>query len=238
MPVNTTNSPASLLEATVGHGWWWRQWASPRVAAGITDRTIDIAQMLDVFHRPVMTVGAEQVHGSSIAIIDRHQPIAQPVPGCDALLTHLPGVALLIRTADCLPIFFADATRSVVGLAHVGWRGLGGLLPMRVVAALHHAYHTRAEDLHVAIGPSIRACCYDVDEEFATRCGSFVQRREGRLTCDLIGMAIEQLRRAGIRADRIVQAQRCTACETDRWFSLRKEGAATGRLTSLIMVRP
>jgi copper oxidase (laccase) domain-containing protein len=42
----------------------------------------------------------------------------------------------------------------------------------------------------------------------------------------------------GVRPERIVDTQHCTACEPQHWFSLRKEGPSTGRLTSLIMVRP
>ena len=160
------------------------------------------------------------------------------VPGCDALLTAAPGVALLIRTADCLPIFFADPARGVVGIAHAGWRGLAAGLPARVVAAFRHAHRSRIEELQVAIGPAIRACCYEVGPEFAERFGPFVQERGGRRTCDLIGLAIDQLRRCGIPPGHIMDTGHCTACELQHWYSLRREGPTTGRLTSLIMVTP
>jgi YfiH family protein len=160
------------------------------------------------------------------------------VPGCDALLTHAAGTALLVRTADCLPLFFAEPRRGVVGLAHAGWRGLAASLPARVVAAFRHLYHVPAEALAVAIGPAIRACCYEVGPEFAERFGPFVQQRGGRRTCDLIGAAREALRRCGVRPDRVTDTGACTACDVRRWFSLRREGPATGRLTSIILLRP
>ena len=226
-----------LLEERREGGWRFHRWASGRVAAGITDRQIGIAQLLRSLPAPVATVGAEQVHGASVAVIGRCGRSIEAVPGCDALVSGAAGVALLIRTADCLPIFFADPSRGVVGIAHAGWRGLAARLPARVVSVFRHVFRSRAEDLHVAIGPAIRACCYEVGPDFADRFGPFVQERSGRRTCDLVGAAVDQLRRCGVRASRLVDVQRCTACDTQRWFSLRREGPATGRLTSLIMMR-
>lgn len=193
---------------------------------------------MDALGWPVTTVGADQVHGGSVAIVERCEGVGPTVPGCDALLTRVPGLALTVRSADCLPIFFADPSRGVIGIAHVGWRGLAVSLPARVVSALHDAYHSQASELQVALGPAIRACCYEVGEEFTARFGSFVSDRGGRRTCDLIGATRAQLLSCGVRPDRIVDSGRCTACDTQQWFSLRREGPTTGRLTALIVMRP
>jgi YfiH family protein len=229
-------SDARLAEAR-GGGWWFTRWSSPSIAAGLTDRSCEPSQLLAAFRAPV-TAAAEQVHGGSVAVMGSRRWRGGPIPGADALVTSLPGVALLIRTADCLPIFFADPARRAIGLAHAGWRGLAAGLPARVVAAMRRTYRTRSGELAVAIGPAIRACCYDVGPEFEARFGPFVRTRGGRRTCDLVGAAVDQLRRCGVRPERILDSQVCTACEVHRWFSLRREGPATGRLTSLIVVRP
>ena len=226
-----------MLEVRPGGGWWFTSRVLPRVAAGITDRQTD-RSILVPRRRPPRLVEAEQVHGASVAVVERSSDVLGPIAGCDALVTSQPGIALLIRTADCLPIFVADPARGVIALAHAGWRGLSAHLPMRVVAALQQAYHCRAEDLRVAIGPAIHSCCYEVGPEFGTRFGPFVTERGGRRTCDLAGVAVDQLRRCGVRTDRMVDSGICTACDADHWFSLRREGQATGRLTSIIMLRP
>ena len=226
-----------LVETRDG-GWRLSGWASARVVAGVTGRSLGAAQFLRALHPSARAVEAEQVHGSSLAAIACPGPATQMVPGCDALLTRVAGTALLVRTADCLPLFFAEPRRGVVGLAHAGWRGLAASLPARVVAAFRHLYHVPAEALAVAIGPAIRACCYEVGPEFAERFGPFVSNRSGRRTCDLIGATHAQLRSCGVRAERIVDSGRCTACDTQQWFSLRREGPATGRLTALIVMRP
>jgi copper oxidase (laccase) domain-containing protein len=107
-----------------------------------------------------------------------------------------------------------------------------------MIAAFRHMSYSDPADLLVAIGPAIRACCYEVGQEFADRFGRFVHTRKGRLTCDLIGVATEQFRQAGIRAEHLFDSGHCTGCERGEWFSLRREGQAAGRLTSLIMLRP
>jgi len=213
--------------------------------AGLTSRHVEASRLLQDLHPSATMVEAEQVHGSSIAVIAHAPPPAgmagntpTAVPGCDALLTHVAGVALGVRTADCLPLFFADPGRGAVGIAHVGWRGLVGHLPARVVAAFRHVYQTWPRELAVAIGPAIRACCYEVGPEFAGQFGPFVQERGARRTCDLVGVAVDQLRRCGVRTGQILDTGQCTACDVQRWYSLRQEGPATGRLTSLIMLRP
>lgn len=235
MPAAATS--AARLEQAARGGWWLRGWASARVVAGVTDRRIEADALLQRVGRCAAAVRAEQVHGASVAAVGSFEEFAEPIRGCDALLTDQPDVALLIRTADCLPIFFADPVRGVVGLAHAGWRGVAAKLPLRMVAAFRHRYQSQADELQVAIGPAIRECCYEVGPEFHTGFGDAVCVRDGRRTCDLIRAAIVQLQRAGVRAGRITDTGRCTACEPQTWFSLRREGQQAGRMTSLIMVR-
>ncbi len=233
MTVQATDAPR--LDAAREGGWWFRQWAGSRVTAGITNRRVAAAAFLAQAAAPAGTVEAEQVHGTSLAAVE--QPTRSPLPGCDGLMTARPGLALLIRTADCLPVFFTDPLQGVVGLAHAGWRGVAAGLPARMVAGLRHYYHSRPEALQVAIGPAIRACCYEVGPEFARWFEPFLQTRGGRTYCDLIGATVAQLRQAGVRPERLLDSGVCTACHLEEWFSLRREGAATGRLTSVILAK-
>ena len=160
------------------------------------------------------------------------------VPGCDALMTNVPGIALLIRTADCLPVFVADPGRRIVGIAHVGWRGHLAHLAARLVAAMGHAYQCRPSDLCVALGPAIRVCCYEVGKEFMGWFGPHVRRQGDRYMCDLIGATTTQLRGCGIRSEHVADSGRCTACEPDHWASRRRDGKDAGRLVCAVMVRP
>ena len=217
--------------------WRFDGWAPSWVTGGVAGRSADLAALRQHLPKTARLVQADQVHGSSIAVIQHVSADGPPIAGCDALLTSLPKTALVIRTADCVPLFFLDAARRAIGIAHAGWRGLAAGLPLKLLATLRHVYHSRPQDLRVAIGPAIRSCCYDVGPEFAQRFGSFVRECSGRRTCDLIGVAIEQLRRGGLHPLRIIDTQLCTACAGGPWFSIRREGQGTGRLLSFLMIR-
>lgn len=218
-------------------GVWWFGGFSAGVSAGVVSRQADLRVLRGQLPDGTHLVQAEQVHGSSIALIEQSAELSGPVAGCDALMTRVPATALLIQTADCMPVFVSDPVRRIVAIAHVGWRGCEALLPSRLVAALQRMTASRPADLRVAFGPSIRSCCYEVSEDFGRWAAPFVQSRGGRLTCDLVSLACQQLRACGVRPVHIADCGFCTACRTDQWYSLRREGEGTGRLVSFIMLR-
>ena len=211
-----------------------------RLIAGVTDRSGHLEGLRGCFSRfsEGNLVLAEQVHGASAAAVEMSDPPSDPIAGCDGLATRVPGLALVIRTADCLPIVIWDPVQHVVGLMHAGWRGLVNHLPMRVISFLERLYQSCPQDLVVGIGPAIRSCCYEVGREFEQRFGPFVRQRAGRRTCDLIGCATQQLLASGVRPRRVVDSGQCTCCTSTRWHSVRRDGERGGRLFSFAMIRP
>jgi len=218
--------------------WRFRLPHGAPLIAGVTDRSGNLESLRTQVAFARGFVQAEQVHRTSLTAIDSPNPPVNPIPGCDGLTTRLPGLMLVIRTADCLPIVVWDPIQQVIGLAHVGWRGLASRLPMRLMSFLRHVYHSRPADLWVGIGPSIRACCYEVGKEFEERFGSFVTEMNGRLRCDLIGCATQQLLATGVRPSRLLDCGQCTACHPTRWYSVRRDGTTCGRLLSFVVIRP
>jgi len=227
---------------------------APRLITGITDRSADLESLsAHVVHTDGI-VQAEQIHGTSLAAIECPQSTGAVVSGCDGLVTQRRGLLLVIRTADCLPLIVWDPIQQVVGVVHAGWRGLSAQLPIRLIGFLWHQYRSDPQDLWLGIGPSIRPCCYEVGGEFVARFGPFVQERGGRLTCDLIGCAVQQLTAAGVRSAHVLDCGECTACNSApacaaqlgvssfgaagrRWYSVRREGETTGRLLSFVMLK-
>ena len=169
---------------------------------------------------------AWQRHGATVT---RAQPRGIVTPGtvydhCDGLWSEAPGRAMLLLTADCLPmaIVRTKGARPAVEILHAGWRGLLA----GIVAAGVRAIGTRP--LAAAIGPSIGPCCYEVGEEvaapFREAFGEDVVRH-GRL--DLWTSAERALRAAGV--ERVDRFDLCTACNGDRFFSHRRDHTRTGR---------
>jgi YfiH family protein len=96
------------------------------------------------------------------------------LPQGDALITQEPGVLLSVRGADCMPVLLADSRRRAVAAIHAGWRGaLAGIVEI-AVGEMIRIFNSNPNDLLAAIGPSIRACCYEVGDEVVNAfCGRY-----------------------------------------------------------------
>jgi YfiH family protein len=145
-------------------------------------------------------------------------------PPGDALWTDEPGLAMMLITADCLPVAVGRANGGDPALAvlHVGWRGLLEGIVAAAAGALG------GERLAAVIGPGIGQCCYEVGEEvaepFRARFGA--QVLNGR-NLDLYAATEQALAAAGcVRVERV---EMCTSCHPDLFFSHRRDGSATGR---------
>ena len=152
---------------------------------------------------------------------------------CDILATELSGVALVVQTADCVPILLAGA-RSVAAV-HAGWRGSAANAAAAGVAALARLGEA-ASSLRAFLGPAIGACCYEVGGEVAAQfAGEFLRRScEGRFRLDLAAVNRAQLEAAGVPRANISAHPACTRCGGERFASYRRDGAAAGRMIALI----
>lgn len=165
--------------------------------------------------------------------------LSPPLGEADALWTQEPGVAVGIRTADCLPMLLEDPVGRRVAAAHAGWRGVIAEIAARTVEALQAA-GSRAGDLRVAIGPCIQRCCFEVDGELPERFerafgAEVVVRVPGKAKRHLdLPLAVRRtLVRAGVPEAQVAVVAACTCCER-RFFSHRRERGVTGRHLSFI----
>jgi hypothetical protein len=157
----------------------------------------------------------------------------------DALFTGQPGGLLAVRTADCLPLLFADERRKAVAAVHAGWRGAIQRIAARVIETMQARFSSRPEDLLVAVGPGIGACCYEVGPEVAVQFQAlFPQRRDlnDRARIDLAEANRRILLEAGVSHDRIHVAGLCTACHPSEFHSWRRDGPRAGRMMSVIRI--
>lgn len=179
-----------------------------------------------------------QVHGSDIIVADG-QDLRKPE--ADAVITRRRGLALAIKTADCVPILLCDPEAPAVAAIHAGWRGTAGKIAPRTVSLLEKTYGSRRESLLIAIGPSIRACCYEVDKavfsQFESWEGSGASKRGNQFYLDLPIINARQLLASGIKEKNMVIVNLCTACEEGLFFSHRREKGITGRQLSFIMIK-
>lgn len=147
----------------------------------------------------------------------------------DALITNEIARSIGVRTADCAPILLVDSRNHVVAAIHAGWRGTAVGIVKRAVDKINADFGTSAADLYAAMGPSIRACCYEVGPEVAAHFNI-----TGRCNLDLPDANRRQMETAGITPDRIFDSGLCTACNAAQFFSYRREPENPGRLVASI----
>ncbi len=188
------------------------------------------------FDLPVV-FNIRQVHGNEI-IIASPEDVSHGtgLPEADGILTDTAYLPIVVRTADCLPVFLYDPERHGIGLLHAGWKGTWmGIVP-RAVSMMRQQWGTDIRKVKAALGPSIRPCCYEVGEEFKKYFPNRVLEREGCHYFDLPAENKNQLLRAGVLEENISDASACTYCD-ERYFSYRREGPKAGRMISLMMLR-
>jgi polyphenol oxidase len=182
-----------------------------------------------------------QVHGNSIVVsgLDGLRPRA------DGLVSADGSEALVVRVADCAPILIGDGRLGVVAAVHAGWRSTMQRIAPLAVAALKQHFGSRAEDLVVAIGPSLGSCCGEMGEEVvdAFRQGGhddevvarwFTREPGRRPHFDLWRANREQLERAGVAPDAIHVCGLCTRTYPDVFHSYRMAGQHAGRMAAVV----
>ncbi len=185
-------------------------------------------------------VSPHQVHGRRVAQVGRADG-GSIISATDALITAEPGVALLLRFADCAPVLFYDATHGAVALAHAGWQGAAAGVVPATVRALAEAFGTRPGDLWAGIGPAIGPEDYAVGAEVVAALATtlppgaqIAEQRAGQWYLDLPGAVAAQLAAAGV--GRIESSGLYTAGHTAEWYSHRAEGGRTGRFGVLVLL--
>ncbi|MGC9397654.1 MAG: peptidoglycan editing factor PgeF [Anaerolineae bacterium] len=187
-------------------------------------------------------VSPHQVHGRKVTRVGRDQG-GTIIPATDALITDEPGVALLLRFADCTPVLFYDPDHRAVGLAHAGWRGAAAGIVQATVEAMQKAFGTTPQTLWAGIGPAIDPEHYVVGAEVVEAIqarlpgeSTIAWSHNGDLHLDLPGAVLAQLKSAGV--EHVEPSQLYTARRTDEWYSHRAEGGRTGRFGVLAYLSP
>ena len=196
--------------------------------------------------------GLTQVHGREVVSLRRDSPRGSEPCSGDAHVSNDTRIAVAVRAAECVPLLLADPRSGAVAAVHAGWRGTAAGVTTAAVDALTREFGTRPEDLLVAIGPSIGACCYEVGSELVDAFAAakhpryLIDRwfvvppspRGGRagstLRLDVAGANRDQVVLAGVREENVFLCGLCTAMHLDVLTSYRAEKDRAGRLVGAI----
>lgn len=190
-------------------------------------------------------VTLNQTHTPDIVVVGDDGDMASlGDAGCDGAITALTARVLTVQTADCTPVFLFDPGNRVVGLLHAGWRGAAAGIVEAALEIMTSRFGTRPAYLHVALGPAIRSCCYEVGAEviepFAalekTGQGEWMPngRTTGKWMLDLQGYYRRRLPSLGIDPAHITALEDCTACRAEDFYSFRARPHERGRMVSFL----
>ncbi len=167
----------------------------------------------------------KQEHTDRIIIVD-DKGFTEPLKA-DGAITEERGVLLSVKVADCVPILMYDPQKNIVAAVHAGWRGTARGIIINAIGLFKDRYNSSPEEILIAMGPSIRWCCYEVDDRVLslvrerTGEGEFYIIRNGKTCLDLPSANMYQAISEGVPGENIWISGDCTFCYPERYFSYR-----------------
>lgn len=190
-------------------------------------------------------VCSDQTHTTNIRIVTKEDAgkgivKSKDYTDIDGLLTNEEGICLATFYADCVPVYFVDPIKRVIGLAHSGWKGTANKIVASMVNKMKDVYGCNPSDIVVAIGPSICQDCYEVSEEVANFFSPDVLKsgkEKGKFQLDLWKAVEETLLEALIKKEHIATTDICTCCNPELLFSHRASSGKRGNLGAFLKLK-
>jgi YfiH family protein len=178
-----------------------------------------------------------QVHGDRVAVVESMPDFKDgnfvPFEATDAIVTNVRGLNLLVMSADCLSVYLRAG--SWIGLVHAGWRGAQAQIAVKTARILLEKSGVSPERVQVILGPAICGRHYEVGEEFTRIFPQATKKRGEKFYFDLVAENKRQLIAAGLLKKNIIVSDLCTIKAAKNLYSFRREGAAAGRMVSILV---
>lgn len=191
----------------------------------------------------------KQTHSTNVKKVEFQGIHDKEFENVDGLITDKTDKILSLTFADCICLYFYDPVKNVIGCIHSGWRGTYNEISKIAVEALKREYNVNTKDLICVIAPSIRECCFEVDEDVKTmfyekfkaaeEIGKAIKKSKNNSKYYIDTVLINKviLKREGLREENIIDSKICTKCNSDNLHSYREYKEKSGRNTGLIALR-
>lgn len=201
-------------------------------AQAVQHRRIELLQHLQPFGAKRLQ-WLNQTHSTTAYVVD-DRLILTLLDG-DGLVTKAEGVALMMMTADCLPIVVSNAQGTEIACLHAGWRGLANGIIEATLAKMQtqpvYAWIGAAiSQANFEVGAEVKAAFVSQNSDFEN---DFIARENGKYLADLYAIATKKLQALGITS--VTGGDRCSYAETDSFYSYRRQ-AKTGRMATFIFI--
>ena len=196
-------------------------------------------------------IALKQIHGNHVVAVNESAlgrgmfSYDDSYCEADGMVTSTAGILLTTYYADCVPIYIYNPKVKAIGLAHAGWKGSVLKIASKLVECLSENFNSKPSDCVVVIGPSIGPCCYEVEElvieavkDIFDVSDDFIELREkGKTNLNLWEINKRLLQESGVSNQNIYISKLCTSCMEKYFYSHRRDGAQTGRMSAILSIR-
>jgi hypothetical protein len=244
IPSNLISSSQVLTCFTTRHGGVSQKpFDTLNLAFHVNDNTRDVIANHTLLARTLgydvkKLVHMRQIHSDHIVVVNEQFNFDTP-PQCDALITNISSLPLMVMSADCTPILIYDPLHHAIGAVHAGRTGaLNGILT-KTIQKMLEIYGSNPEELHIVLGPSICGSCYEINESIAQEVHTkgytqSLKYKEEKVFLDVNTILIQQLEVLGVKHYEV--SPHCTSCSCGDFFSYRVCSQYTGRIAGVIML--
>lgn len=181
----------------------------------------------------------KQIHSDKVHILKGEDNFSNP-PTSDALITNKLDTPIMVMVADCTPVILYDDKKGVVAVVHAGRAGAFNNILKNTINSFKNDFNSNLADIKVVIGVSISKDCYEVskdiyDEAKVLALEYAVDKKDDRYYLDIKKILHKQLKDEGIKMKQIKDIKGCNCCDTQNYFSYRKE-KQTGRYAGVIYI--
>lgn len=165
-------------------------------------------------------------HGNKVIVVSEKDK-GKIHNGYDGLVTNETDLILGVTAADCLPIYFWNEQKTVIGIAHAGWRGVKSEIVKEMIQIFVEKFSCDTRDIYVEVGPHIKDCHFEVRGDLVKAFSEFLDcfRKSddsAKIFIDLGKIVQRQLIKIGLGINNIKISTECTYCN-DKYFSYRRD---------------
>ena len=207
----------------VSHG----AFASLNLGTHVGDELSDVMQNRSIAAQNFGSVQyMNQVHGNRIALIEE---VTDEIPTADALVTGIPGIALAVMVADCIPLLLQS--KESVAAVHVGRKGLVNDVARVAIELMRDM---GASQITAIIGPAICGTCYEVAEDIYQEVVELHPLAASRTSTGTFSLDLPAALQAVLKTEGVeIRDESICTLESSEHFSYRRDGV-TGRQAGII----
>ena len=195
-----------------------------------------------------LVVRPYQTHTDNVKIVKKIEKLEDT----DGIITNKKEIALITTSADCISLLLYDPVKKAIGSIHSGWKGTLKRIIIKAIEKMITEYHSKPEDIICCICPSIRQCCFEVDEDVKDlfynkyknlknideiiKLGDKKEDKQ-KYYIDAVKINIELLKNIGLKEKNIIDSNICTMCHSKEFHSYRADGKSFGVNGAIIAIK-